>query len=729
MKPISSIAILYVPFILVLVYLSVSSFKMMFTAIQKRATLVMSTVTAINIFYFITLLLTNATVVRVIYVIIFTLVIVAISALFWYTVRLVEWERIESKFAFFLTSVIGLIATLLIFPNFFTYWSFSILRFKLNGTHYFTYGVRPPFHLYLLLQYMAVFACIMFLLAKSSSVTRLYRRRYYLFLGTIFLSVFGQFYFGFFSRFKTINLTYIFFGIAVIEMYWDCYRSSHQYQSFIDHFLVDRLEVGLVMFNYSDTLESFNKVAGDRFDLDDSMKGKLTRTQFIDKNKFPISQAVKDQTFKFWHDEDYIDGRMEVLTEDEKIVGVFFAFYNVTKEENARLDLEKYSKNRNDFVTTMTHELRTPLNAVIGFSNQLMDKMPKNDYRDQVGLIDKSGKLILRYVDEMTEMMSLLDGVYNLEPKPFKLTEEIDKAIKKLVYASEVDKNIAFELKVDPVTPTVLLGDSTAITTVFNNVVDNAYKYTERGRITAETKWISDGGQKGELEFTVQDTGCGMSEEVLENIYIAFSVGTEVQHKHENGIGIGLFITKKLLDLMGGTIQVESHLNIGTTVKISVPVQVIDNTPISTTEKSEGLEDVELTLDGARILVVEDNRLNARSLKRQLEFFKAEVEVCMSGEDALEKLSYDNKFDLILMDFRMPGINGIETTKRIRSSGVSIRKIPIVAVTADVSEKRKEEFHRAKMNDVMFKPFELKELMVILTRWLPPKKVIISKKH
>lgn len=118
MKPISSIAILYVPFILVLVYLSVSSFKMMFTAIQKRATLVMSTVTAINIFYFITLLLTNATVVRVIYVIIFTLVIVAISALFWYTVRLVEWERIESKFAFFLTSVIGLIATLLIFPNF-----------------------------------------------------------------------------------------------------------------------------------------------------------------------------------------------------------------------------------------------------------------------------------------------------------------------------------------------------------------------------------------------------------------------------------------------------------------------------------------------------------------------------------------------------------------------------------------------------------------------------------
>lgn len=727
MHGVGSIAILYVPFIIVLVVLTILSFKQQFIDIQKNVTRVLLDVTLINVCYFALLCAKDYVIVRVLYTFIFILTAWGVIELFWYIVTLAEFEKLDTKIARFILRLAFILCFFMEIPNVFGLWTISLLRFKYKGSHYYTFGIRPGHYVFMVVVFSICIFTIAVCITKIIKVASIYRRKFITFLAFYIVAVFAELYFDFVVRMEAINLTYVFFGVIAFEIYWDSYRGSHQYRSFIDHFLVDKLEVGLVMFNYTDTLESYNRRSMEWFNIEESMHGKLTREQFIKDNNIPVSEDFADQEFRFRYKKEYIEGKMEVLKEGEKTTGVFFAFYNISKEEFARIELEKYAKNRNDFIQNMTHELRTPLNAVIGFSEQLMDRMPKGEYRDQVVSIDKSGKLILRYIDEMTDMMSLSDGLYVIEKRKFNVLDEIKVSMERVSYLIN-DKTISFEKNVDPMTPTTLYGDANSIHVVLDNIIDNAFKYTERGKVSVETKWHQDEVTKGELEVIISDTGRGMSEEVLENIYLAFSVGQDVQHKHENGIGIGLYITKRLLDLMGGTILVESHLNIGTKVTVRIPIDVIDSTPISTTEKRANLKNVEMKLQDVKVLVVEDNAINARSIKRQLEHFDAEVTVCDSGESALEVLAKNNEFDMVFMDYIMPGLNGIETTKRIRTSGVSVSRIPIIAVTADVSEKRRESFHHAKMNDVLFKPFELVELMDILARWLPPKKVILLSK-
>jgi len=727
MHGISSIAILYIPFIIILICLTISSFRLQFVDIQKRATRVIFYVTLINVFYFTTLCIQNYNAIRVLYTLIFICFAIADVEVFLYSIKLTEATSWERKITYFIAKIVVIFLVLMEIPNFFALWSFSLLRFKYDGQHYYTFGARRGHFVLISFAIICMILTAFLCIKKTISVSRVYKRRYILFLMAYFVSMSAVVYFDHFVRLKALNLTYTFLAATAIEMYWDCYKSSHQYRSFIDHFLVDRLEVGLVMFNYSDTLESFNKCSSEWFNIHEHMHGKLTRKEFIERNHIPVTDMLENQEFRFEYEDKFIDGRMEVLSEGEKTAGVFFAFYNVTKEEEARANIEKYSKNRNDFVQNMTHELRTPLNAVIGFSNQLIESMPSGEYKEQVEFIDKGGRLILRYIDEMTDMMSLSDGFYNVNEKEFNISEELSRMSLKSAFAERSNK-IAFEMNIDPMIPSLLYGDANSINVVLDNIIDNAYKYTERGRVSVDTKWTQDKISSGELTIVVNDTGCGMSEEVLENIYLAFSVGQEIHNKHENGIGIGLYITKKILDLIGGTIQVQSHQNIGTEVTVKVPLKVVDQTPLSTSERIANLKNINLYLNEVRALVVEDNQINARSIKRQLEHFNADVTLAYSGEEALEILASDSNFDIIFMDYVMPGMNGIEVTKRIRTSGVSVRKLPIVAVTADVSPKRKEEFHHAKMNDVLFKPFELVELLDVLARWLPPKKVVLTQK-
>ena len=728
MHGIANISILYIPFLIALGFLTFSSYKLQFIEIQKKATRVIFEITLVNACYYAILCLSNDTIIRILYTSIFILLSLVMIEVFWYVVKLTETKNWETKVGYFISKITLIMVIAMEFPNFFKLWSFSLLRYKYDGQHFYTFGARSPHILLLIVVCVCLILTVYLCVKKIIQVSSVYRRRYIVFLVAYLIVMLAELYFDNFVRFKSLNLTYAFYAIIALEIYWDCYRSAHQYRSFIDHFLVDKLEVGLVMFNYADTLESYNKRSSGWFGLEEQMHGKLTRQIFIEENQIPVTDELVNQEFQFKIKDDYIDGRMEVLNEGEKTTGVFFVFYDNTKEEEARISLEKYSQNRNDFVQNMTHELRTPLNAVIGFSEQLLEKMPNGEYKEQVGFIDKSGRLILRYIDEMTDMMSLSDGIYTINKSEFKVFEEINRVLSRSAYVEHNDK-IAFETNVDPMTPSVMYGDANSINIVLDNIIDNAFKYTERGRVSVETKWYQDSVRSGEFEVVVNDTGCGMSEEVLENIYLAFSVGKDIQHKHENGIGIGLYITKKILDLLGGTILVESHLNIGTKVTVRIPMEVIDPTPISTSERKDNLKNISLSLNEVRALVVEDDLINARSIKRQLEHFGAEVKVCNSGEESLKTLATDSRFDMIFMDYIMPGLDGIETTKRIRSSGVSVRKIPIIAVTADVSQKRKEEFHRAKMNDVLFKPFELVELMDILARWLPPKKVILSKRE
>lgn len=728
MHGIADIAVLYVPFLVLLGVLTFSSFRLQFIEIQRKASRVILTITLLNLCYFTILCLENYHIIRVLYTIIFILTTYVMIEIFWYAVKLTESEKWDTKIIHFVSNILMIMVTFMELPNLFTLWSFSLLRFKYDGQHFYTFGPRPPQSMVFWVVTVAFVLTVVLVAKKIIQVASVYRRRYIFFLVPYLVSMAAEIYFDNFVRMKAINLTHVFLSLIAIEIYWDCYKSAHQYRSFIDHFLVDRLEFGLVMFNYSDTLESYNKCAADWFKLNEPMHGKLTREEFVEKNGIPVSEELVDQQFRFKLQEEYIEGRMEVLSEGERATGVFFVFYDVTKEETARENLEKYSKNRNDFIQNMTHELRTPLNAVIGFSDQLLDKMPKGEYREQVSFIDKSGRLILRYIDEMTDMMSLSDGLYTIEKRKINVAEEASKVSADSTFIESGDK-VTFESHLDPMTPCVVYGDANSIDIVLGNIIDNAFKYTERGRVSIESRWHQDAVMSGELEVIVSDTGCGMSEEVLENIYLAFSVGADVQHKHENGIGIGLYITKKILDLLGGTILVESHQNIGTKVTVKIPLEVIDPTPLSTSERKDNLKNFDLLLNDTKIMVVEDDLINARSIRRQLEHFNAEVTVCHSGEKALEVLASGKTFDMILMDYIMPGLDGIETTKRIRSSGVAVRKIPIVAVTADVSQKRKEEFHKAKMNDVLFKPFELVELMDILARWISPKKVILTKRE
>ncbi len=367
-----------------------------------------------------------------------------------------------------------------------------------------------------------------------------------------------------------------------------------------------------------------------------------------------------------------------------------------------------------ELLATVSHELRTPLHAISQLSQFLSQGKLNEQQTEQVQAIGAAADSMLLLVGELLEyarLQSEHEPVRSLVFNPGQLIEQVSYLCGSLI----VSDSVSFELDLDPQMPKQLVGDPSRFSQILMNLLGNAIKFVEQGRIELRI-WpeFQDGACL--LHGAVRDTGPGISAADLPFVFDAFRKGTGAS-ENQQGIGLGLSIVKKSLDRLGGSISAESREGAGSTFRFVIPFH---QTPGQTTMTDPAPESLERPLAGKTILIIEDNLLNQKLLSTRLKGWGCRVLVSEKAIYGIGMLS-EERVDLVLTDLRMPGMDGYQASVRIRNhDNAAISKIPIVAVTADLSAEDSQQVRRSGINDVLLKPFCPEELLEKVLRQLNP---------
>lgn len=371
---------------------------------------------------------------------------------------------------------------------------------------------------------------------------------------------------------------------------------------------------------------------------------------------------------------------------------------------------EESSKAKEHFMATMSHEIRTPMNAIIGMQRLLAKTVLDNRQRRYIDAIGISASNLLTLLNDVLDFTKIQAGKVELSIKPFQIRETI-RNIRNMLEFKADEKGIRFDAELDPSLPEYVLGDNNRIYQVLINLAGNAIKFTEKGSVTLTVKSIGN----NTVRFRVKDTGLGMDKATLNKIFEAFTQANSSISGRFGGTGLGLSISKELVEIMGGTISVESQPGIGSIFSFDLKLPGCDADQISLEHNAR----TEARLDGSLILVVEDNDFNRLLAQTVLESAGASVSVSVNGKEAIESV-VEHKPDLILMDLQMPVLNGIDAACELRNQGY---EGAILALTANMFPEERERCLNMGMNDLVVKPFDEVDLINKVAFWLASKPV------
>ncbi len=427
-------------------------------------------------------------------------------------------------------------------------------------------------------------------------------------------------------------------------------------------------------------------------------------------------------------------------------VGIFVLYFSIEtadyhqllqNNESLRLaeqDAVKANRAKSDFLANMSHEIRTPLNAVLGMDELiLMETEKRKDIdpaftgriKEYAENIQDAGQVLLSVINDILDLTKIESGKMELKPAPYSLHGMIND-VGTMIRVKAEQKGLLYVEKTDPAIPDNLIGDELRIRQIMINLLNNAVKYTDSGKIELDIEMRDRTEKSLSLCILVKDSGIGIKEENIPYIFGDFQRLEEGANHRIEGTGLGLSIVKRMITRMNGSIDVNSKYGLGSVFTALIPQEISDEPVVKKPEnkKNRRLSDlITYHTPDCRYLVVDDNNLNILVAKRFLGGLGGKTDTVLSGEEALQKMRQE-KYDLIFMDHMMPGLDGIETYEKSLEDPANINSAtPVIMMTANALSGVREEYLSKGFADYISKPIDIKELMRVVALHLPEDKI------
>mgnify|MGYP006062110289 FL=1 len=383
---------------------------------------------------------------------------------------------------------------------------------------------------------------------------------------------------------------------------------------------------------------------------------------------------------------------------------------------------------KSEFLANMSHEIRTPMNGIVGVAELLKETKPNEVQRNYVDILLTSSHTLLDIINDILDFSKIEAGHFELDPTKFDLKSLIQQQANEYSIRAK-QQELFFDCNIDPAVPQEIEADSVRLKQVINNLIGNALKFTHRGYVELNIKLLEN-ETGNQLQFEVKDTGIGIAKDKLDSIFDKFQQADGSTARQYGGTGLGLAISQKIVELMGGKLQVTSEVDLGSSfyfsIRIDTPSTAIGGLVQSSPNlvefpASSGTQMKKLSpkyKTGLKVLVVEDTRVNQQVIQVMLNLLGLEVDIANNGVEALEYCQ-QNEVDAILMDCHMPVMDGYEATQKIRQLEGWAAYVPIIAVTANVIKEDRERCFEIGMNGFLSKPVKPKEIEEALIDYVP----------
>jgi PAS domain S-box-containing protein len=482
--------------------------------------------------------------------------------------------------------------------------------------------------------------------------------------------------------------------------------------------IIANMNLGLLEVDNNEIIQyanqSFSAISG--YEISELL-GKNTKELFVFEKKIDISNAkvqlreqgksdsyqiqVKNKRgeLRWWA----ISGALN-YDENDNLLGTIGIHLDITDQKQLEIDLEnekikaqEASKAKDFFLAKMSHEIRKPLNAIIQFLRESEKQGLSGLQKTYIKNSSIASRHLLAILDTILDFSKIEAGEMSLEEEDFLIEDTLNSVLKVLNLKAE-QKEIRLTSFISDKVNKVVKGDALRLEQILFNLVGNALKFNQKGKIEVKCEVLSDGNISQEIQISVADTGIGMGQKYAESIFSEFSQEDKSSTRKYDGTGFEMAITKELVHLMDGEIKIESKKNEGTTIQVKINLKKGN---IESVKKLQAK--VDFDLKGLSVLLVEDNKINRMVVKNSLQHYNCNIIEAENGLEAVEILKTRN-FDLILMDIQMPEMDGIEATKVIRN-GLKL-STPIIALTANAFKTEIEKCRQTGMNDYVIKPFE-----------------------